>query len=119
MTKRPKSKSKKKVRHMASSVTTPVPILETEYRPTELPPTTDKEWAHAKFNKPTPFLGDMLFHSHTIGMFTMKTDAGKSNWAIALALALAYGKPFCDWSPSKRARVLYIEGESPKYPPKI
>jgi hypothetical protein len=93
----------------------PAPAVEPEYQPSTLPPTTDKEWANAKFKRPTCFVGEMMFHSQTIGMFTMKTDAGKTNFTIGLGLAMAYGKTFCEWSPVNRARVLYIEGESPKY----
>jgi hypothetical protein len=87
----------------------------TEYLPESVSPTTDKEWAEAKFKLPTVFLGDWVFHSQTIGMFTMRTDSGKTNWTVGLGLALAYGRTFCDWSPVNPARVLYIEGETPEY----
>jgi hypothetical protein len=98
----------------------PSPIMvqatpDSEYLPGPLKPATDKEWATAKFKPPKLFLGDMLFHSHTIGMFVMKTDAGKSQWAVGLGLAMAYGRAFCEWSPVNRACVLYIEGETSNY----
>jgi len=104
---------KPKKKHVEEAASASAPVA--EYQPLDVPPETAKEWATAKFRRPTCFLGDMVFHSQTIGMFTMKTDAGKTNWTIALGLALAYGKPFMEWSPVRRARVLYIEGESPKY----
>src|SRR5262249_61571977 len=108
-----KTKPKTKKKHVEEAASAPAPV--SEYTPLDVPPETAKEWATAKFNLPIQFLGDMLFHSQTIGMFTMKTDAGKTNWTIAAALAMAHGKPFMEWSPVRRAKVLYIEGESPKY----
>jgi hypothetical protein len=48
-------------------------------------------------------------------MFAMKTDKGKTNWSVALGLHMAWGKAFCDWSPQRKARVLYVEGETPSY----
>jgi len=111
-----KTKAKKKTnktKHVEEAASAPRPVA--EYQPLDLPPETAKEWATSKFNLPTQFLGEMLFHTQTIAMFTMKTDAGKTNWTIACGLALAYGRPFMEWAPVKRARVLYIEGETPKY----
>jgi hypothetical protein len=77
------------------------------------PLVTDKDWADANIAPPTYFLGNLLFHTQNIALFTMKTDAGKTNFIIALALCLAYAKSFCEWATTgKKAKVLYIEGET-------
>src|SRR5215471_20229595 len=94
---------KPKKKHVEEAASAPAPFA--EYQPLDVPPETAKEWATSKFNLPTQFLGDLVWHSQVIGMFTMKTDAGKTNWTIELGLAMAYGKPFMEWSQVKRARV--------------
>jgi hypothetical protein len=86
-----------------------------EFRPFGQAPRTAKEWCEAKIAEPVEFLGNRIWHSLTKGMFVMKTDKGKTQWAVALGLHMAWGKSFCDWSPKRKARVLYIEGESPSY----
>jgi hypothetical protein len=89
--------------------TTPIPTDKSK------PPLhTDKHWRDAEIDQPVPFMGK-LWHSKTKGMFTMKTDKGKTHWAVALGLSIAYGKPFLDWDSHRPATVLFIEGESPDH----
>jgi hypothetical protein len=79
----------------------------------DYPLVTDKDWADANIPPPTYFLGNLLFNTQNFALFTMKTDAGKTNFIIALALCLAYAKSYCEWATTgKKAKVLYIEGES-------
>jgi hypothetical protein len=78
------------------------------------PLTTDKEWRDAPIALPVKFLGN-LWHSKTKAMFTMKTDKGKTHWAVGLGLSIAYGKSFCGWDAHNPATVLFIEGESPDH----
>jgi hypothetical protein len=41
------------------------------------------------------------------------TGAGKTNFALAIAFAIADATPFLHWSGRRTARVLYIDGEMP------
>jgi hypothetical protein len=88
---------------------------EVAFKPFGDAPRTAKEWCDADIPQPVEFLGNRIWHSQTKGMFVMRTDKGKTMWSVALGLHLAWGKGFCDWSPRRKARVLYIEGESPGY----
>jgi hypothetical protein len=63
-------------RNTESAPVTAPATPEPAYRPGTLKPTTDKEWAYANFRQPKQFLGDMLFHSQSIALLVMKTDAG-------------------------------------------
>ena len=95
------------------SVQTPVVFTPTTVQtPVVFIPTTDKEWATLAVKEPTYFLGNKVLHTDTIGMLIMRTDGGKTQWGIGCALAMAYGRPFCEWMPVEPARVLYIEGET-------
>jgi RecA-family ATPase len=61
---------------------------------------------------PITILGDRVFTTGTKAMLTMPTDGGKTHFAVALALSMAYGRSFCDWESHEAVRVLYIEGET-------
>ena len=86
-----------------------------EFKPFNIVPRTAQEWCDAPIPPPVEFLGDRLWHSQTKGMFVMRTDRGKTHWSVALGLHMAMGKSFCDWTPQRKARGLYIEGETPSY----
>jgi hypothetical protein len=92
----------------------PPGFVPAETAPRPQPPSTARQWVEASIKPPTLLLGQ-VWHDQQVAMFTMDTGRGKSMWAFALGLAIAYGREFCGWQPLKPGRTLYIDGEMPAY----
>src|SRR4029453_14174001 len=54
------------------------------------------------------------FSTTSRGMLVATTGIGKPKTAIAMAFAMATGKPFLRWNSYRSARILFIDGEMSK-----
>jgi hypothetical protein len=89
---------------------------ETEFT-TELPPTpeqlartTDGNWLDRETAAPDFLLGELLSTTNRL-MLMAPSGLGKTNFALAGAMALAVGRDFLRWRVPRTVRVLYIDGE--------
>ena len=73
---------------------------------------TIKQWAGREAAEEDLILGG-VFSTSTIIQFAAETGIGKTMLCIAIAFAMALGVPFLHWTPRRKARVLYIDGEMP------
>lgn len=78
--------------------------------PTKLPPLTIAEWQARELREPDWLLGNVL-STTTRAMLFAPTGVGKTMLCMAMAMALADGKPFLHWSGQRACKVLYIDGE--------
>lgn len=75
---------------------------------------TAHDWLQRELPDPEFLIGSWLTRESRIELIG-PTGLGKTNFAMALAVAAASGKGFLNWpEPKKPARVLYIDGEMPK-----
>jgi len=75
-----------------------------------LPPLTVYEWMARDLPEPDWLLGSVI-STTTRALLTAPTGLGKTNFSMALAVAIAAGKDFLHWRSRKPAKVLYIDGE--------
>jgi hypothetical protein len=62
---------------------------------------------------PTDWLLGSIFATTTRGMVIGATGLGKTNFLMALMLAMGTGRGFLRWGARRPARILYIDGEMP------
>lgn len=59
-----------------------------------------------------PLLAPWLL-TGSINMIYAKAGVGKSNFALGMAIAMLKGEPFLGFTPTRKARTLYVDGEMP------
>jgi hypothetical protein len=70
---------------------------------------TVQAWLDRDLPEPDWLLGP--FSTTTRGMLVADTGLGKTNFALAMAFAMASGRGFLHWLGSRPARILFIDGE--------
>ena len=69
-------------------------------------------WAERDIPEPDRLLGDVLTTT-TRAFFVGRTGLGKTLLGIGMAAGVASGAGFLNWTSSRAARVLYLDGEMP------
>jgi hypothetical protein len=69
-----------------------------------------EQWIARELPKPDFVLGNWLTTTSR-SMLYATTGIGKTMFAIAMAMAMATGRPFLHWSVARPSRVLFIDGE--------
>jgi hypothetical protein len=75
-----------------------------------LPPLTIAEWTTRDLEPPDCLMGDWLTTTSRV-LLVAPTGLGKTNFSMALGMAVAAGVDFLHWRGRRPARVLYIDGE--------
>jgi hypothetical protein len=70
-------------------------------------------WLERDIAPPDFLLGELLSTTSRV-LMVAPTGIGKTNIALAIALAIAEGCDFLHWRAHRAARVLYIDGEMPR-----
>jgi len=79
-------------------------------RQAALPPLTIAEWLARDLEPPDYVMGAWLTTTSRT-LLVAPTGLGKTNFAMALAIAVAAGGDFLHWSGCRPCKVLYIDGE--------
>jgi AAA domain-containing protein len=74
---------------------------------------TLRQWIEREIPPDDNLMGEWLSTTSRV-MLVATTGLGKTNFALALGLAMSLGRDFLHWRAQRRARVLYIDGEMSK-----
>jgi hypothetical protein len=77
---------------------------------TNIPYLTVAAWLARDIPPPDFLMGEWV-STTSRGMIVSATGLGKTNFCLALAFSMALGQDFLHWRATRKARVLYVDGE--------
>lgn len=68
------------------------------------------DWTSVRISEPD-FLVRNLLSTSTRALFVGASGIGKTNFCLALAVAMSQGRDFMHWSATRPGKILYVDGE--------